>query len=275
MSTRPVLSTTTPLTPIIDPNGQMSFAWIKWFQNVQNVINSSLDQNGNIVGNIDSGAGITGRSGTIGQILGNIDDGGVVTEDGIDFSRIYINQNINFIADGVGSPIAGGKAAFAAFIASDPTIGEMLVYNGTDWLPVPAPESLAEVTHEWLDSYDSTTGLFTQSQPAFADVSGVLSPSQIPPPTTISLGGVEAIVPVAHTWINQIDTAGVPHLSQPAFTDILGVLTAAQLPANVPVVSFGTGAPSGSSTEGYIYFDTTGSPYHGYVFHSGAWEIFS
>jgi hypothetical protein len=44
--------------------------------------------------------------------------------------------------------------------------------------------------------------------------------------------------------------------------------------ANAPVVSFGTGAPAGTATEGDLYFDTTGSPYHGYVWH-GAWQIFS
>jgi hypothetical protein len=45
--------------------------------------------------------------------------------------------------------------------------------------------------------------------------------------------------------------------------------------AAAPTVSFGIGAPGGTSNEGYLYFDTTGSPYHGYVWHSGAWHIFS
>lgn len=41
------------------------------------------------------------------------------------------------------------------------------------------------------------------------------------------------------------------------------------------VVSFGSGAPTGTTDEASIYFDTSGSPYHGYVFHSGAWHQFS
>jgi len=63
--------------------------------------------------------------------------------------------------------------------------------------------------------------------------------------------------------------------AEPAFSDISGVLAAVQLPAAVPVVSFGSGAPSGSSVEGYIYFNTGVSPYAGYVYHSSAWQAFS
>lgn len=58
-------------------------------------------------------------------------------------------------------------------------------------------------------------------------------------------------------------------------SSISGAISATQLPASVPVVGFGVGAPAGSSIEGYIYFDTTGTPYHGYVYHSSAWVQFS
>ena len=82
--------------------------------------------------------------------------------------------------------------------------------------------------------------------------------------------------PTSHEWLASYNAAtGVFTLSQPDFTDISGSLGVGQLPSNVPQVSFGTGAPSGISTEGFIYFDTTGSPYHGYVFHSAAWNQFS
>lgn len=91
----------------------------------------------------------------------------------------------------------------------------------------------------------------------------------------------QPIVPVtftspAHQFVVSYNAAtGAFTSAQPDFTDISGSLAAGQLPASVPVVSFGTGAPVGSSTEGYIYFDTTGGPYHGYVFHSSAWNQFS
>lgn len=91
----------------------------------------------------------------------------------------------------------------------------------------------------------------------------------------------EPLVPItigasAHLWLNSYDsTTGLFTATQPAFTDISGSLAGGQLPANVPVVSYGAGAPAGSSTESFFYFDTTGSPYHGYVYHSGAWQQFS
>lgn len=35
------------------------------------------------------------------------------------------------------------------------------------------------VSHQWLASYDATTGLWTQTQPAFTDISGTTTPSQL------------------------------------------------------------------------------------------------
>jgi len=81
---------------------------------------------------------------------------------------------------------------------------------------------------------------------------------------------------IAGEWLRSYNALiGAFTASQPAFSDISGNLAAAQLPVGVPVVSFGAGAPSGSSTEGYCYFDTIPSPYSGYVYHSGAWHAFS
>lgn len=102
----------------------------------------------------------------------------------------------------------------------------MVIFNGTNWQTSDAllAKNTPLVTHNWLDSYDSSTGLFGQSQPSFSDVSGLLDVSQ--------------------------------------------------LPADVPVVSFGAGAPGGSASEGYLYFDTTLATYAGYVWHSGVWNPF-
>ena len=37
------------------------------------------------------------------------------------------------------------------------------------------PQTIAKVTHQWLDSYTAGTGLFTQSQPGFPDIAGPFS----------------------------------------------------------------------------------------------------
>lgn len=57
-----------------------------------------------------------------------------------------------------------------------PNGGAFIYFDGTSfWAPfipiVPATKTV--VAHQWLASYDATTGLFTQSQPVIADVSGL------------------------------------------------------------------------------------------------------
>ena len=44
---------------------------------------------------------------------------------------------------------------------------------------------------------------------------------------------------------------------------------------SLPATTYGVGAPAAVAFEGDQYFDTTGSPYHGYVYHLGAWKQFS
>lgn len=66
-----------------------------------------------------------------------------------------------------------------------------------------------------------------------------------------------------------------PQTGQAAFQWIKWFQGVQQSIASAPTVSFGAGAPGGTSNEGYLYFDTTGSPYHGYVWHLGAWQQFS
>lgn len=262
--------------PIVDPGtGKMTWTFMKWFQDATTRIQSSLDQSGQFNGTIAASTKVGSRPEGIGTTLQNIDSSGIITAGGIDFSRSYANKDTDHINDGSGNPLAGGKTAYSALVASSPTAGKGIIYNGSAWVLTILPITLAKVAHQWIDSYNSTTGTFTQSQPAFTDISGTVAASQLPTPTTSTLGGIQAVNSVAHQWISWIDSSGVPHLSQPAFSDVSGSLAAGQLPASVPVISFGTGAPAGSSTEGYIYYDTTGSPYHGYVYHSGAWHQFS
>lgn len=45
-----------------------------------------------------------------------------------------------------------------------------------------APANTPAVAHEWTNSYNSSTGAFTQSQPAFGDISGTASWAQLPNP---------------------------------------------------------------------------------------------
>lgn len=120
-------------------------------------------------------------------------------------------------------------------VASPPTTGHMATFTKstnswslTDGGAVPV--TLAAVAHNFLTSYTSTTGLFTQAQPAFTDISGTAAAAQLPNPTSSSLGGVESLAATTHQWINTISTSGVPASTQPAFTDVSGNLGTAQAP---------------------------------------------
>lgn len=161
-----VVSNALPSEPIVDPQtGRPSFAWIKWFQGVGNTVNRGFDQQGNYQGPIGANATIAGRQ-FLSTIIQNLTSAGLLSSD--------------FVTDGAGSPIIGGKTAYAALIASAPASGQTLRFNGTVWLPVALAESIAKSLHQWLDSYDAASGVFTQSQPSFVDLAGTANPSQLP-----------------------------------------------------------------------------------------------
>jgi len=62
----------------------------------------------------------------------------------------------------------------------------MAFYDGANWWiwyvqssgGVP-PLNTPAVAHEWIDAYDSSTGIFTQTQPAFSDISGEIAVAQV------------------------------------------------------------------------------------------------
>jgi hypothetical protein len=60
--------------------------------------------------------------------------------------------------------------------------GIVLSYDGVNFWAEPTspePQNTPAVPNEWLDSYDSSTGAFGQSQPAFTNISGVAATDQI------------------------------------------------------------------------------------------------
>ena len=80
-------------------------------------------------------------------------------------------------------------------------------------------EPYSAVAHQWINAVGSN-GAPSSTQPAFSDISGTVSPSQLPTPTATTLGGVKSQAAIAHQWINGIDTTGSPSTSQPADSDL-------------------------------------------------------
>ena len=246
-------------SPIVNKDGTATWEFLKILQDWSLRITNSLDILGQFIGELNQDTQISGRGGTIGTALQNVTPGGVVQPAGITPA----------------SPVAQGG---------------VILPNGA------ATNALGSAALAETSQFDMA-GSAAQAQAnaeAFAGnaanlSSGTLSPDRLPAPTTNSLGGVLALVETPSQWVNAISVTGRPQTSQPGFADLTGAataaqlpdlsalngqITAAQLPANSPVVSFGAGAPSAASTEGYLYFDTTATPYVGYVYHSGAWAQF-
>lgn len=74
-------------------------------------------------------------------------------------------------------------------------------------------QTIANATHKWLNSYNATTGLFTQTQPDYSDLTGTpIQPSSAGPTT--------------HQFVTAYNAStGVFTLAQPAYTDISGTPT--------------------------------------------------
>jgi hypothetical protein len=101
-----------------------------------------------------------------------------------------------------------------------PGVMALIQYDGTNWNAgtIQVPVTFGSVAHEWLKTYDSVTGLFTSTRPAYSDLTGLPQ-----------LANTKA--PVSHEWLASYDaTTGNFTQSQPDFTDISGNLSTAQLP---------------------------------------------
>lgn len=70
----------------------------------------------------------------------------------------------------------------------------ILQFDGTNWnaATIEVPVTFNAISHEWLRSYDSTTGLFTASQPDFTDLSGQIAPATQIPASGVTAGSYEA-----------------------------------------------------------------------------------
>lgn len=169
---RPASTFVAARVPIVDGNKMATWNFLKILQDWDTKLANGLNSIGQITQDIPAATKIIGR-GAIGLILQFIDDGGQVLAGGIDFARAYINKDTDHIADGAGSPLAGGRAAEIALVTSPPT-----------------PEA-----SKWVNGL--VAGVFTKTQPAFTDISGTATAAQVPTLSALSGQITQAQLPAA------------------------------------------------------------------------------
>ena len=157
-SRQPVVSSTIPNTALVDPKtGQIQFGWLKWFQQISQVINTSLNQGGTFEGEIGPSATLEGNT-TIAALLQNLGPTGEI-------AFLFVS--------GVATPTQIGTGV--------PAAGEYVDGGTGAWTALPVvPTSAAAVPHAWIASYNAATGVFTLTQPDFADLSGAATAAQVP-----------------------------------------------------------------------------------------------
>jgi hypothetical protein len=158
-------------SPIVDKDGNATFAFLKILQQWNTQLQNGLTLLGQLKGEIDAATIITGRTEGIGTTVGHIDATGAALAPMVDFSRPYLNKTTDNITDGTGSPLAGGVVAHQALVASAPVVGQVLVFGGTTWDP---------------------------SHPGFAGLSGTINPATQMPASGVTPG----TYPLASVTVN-------------------------------------------------------------------------
>lgn len=115
--------------------------------------------------------------GSTGAPVGLGNPGSIYTrEDGGDGTTLYVSEGTTWV------PITHNLASL-----EDVTVGALadadvlrFELSSGKWKNAVAAKVKTFIASKWLDSYDPTTGLFTASQPAFSDISGVAVAGQLP-----------------------------------------------------------------------------------------------
>ena len=129
--------------------------------------------------------------------------------------------------------IASYNAATGAFAVAQPTFLNLGGTASDAQLATAYSGVGACSANTWASTLIRNTAP-TCTQPAFSNIAGSVAASQLPGPTTTTLGGIQAVSPISHQWVNSISTSGIPALSQPTFADVSGTVSLTQLPLVIP-----------------------------------------
>lgn len=118
--------------------------------------------------------------------------------------------------------------------------------------PTGIPGNTPPVAHEWIDSFDSSSGMFHQSQPAFTDISGVATTAQIGTGTPAAgkyvdgAAGAWTALPVVPATLAAV--TGKYVVSYNAGTGALSLSTATGISATIVTAALTVGGTQGSQT---------------------------
>lgn len=123
---------------------------------------------------------------TADYILQQSDFGGLVVFSGTGPYALTLNNGISRPFFGAALNLSSGNitvAPVSPYLVNNlvsvtvlPTQWIFYWFDGVNWWALDLqmwPVTKVLVAHQWLDSYDASTGLFTASKPAFSDISGV------------------------------------------------------------------------------------------------------
>lgn len=111
--------------------------------------------------------------------------------------------------------------------------------------------------HSWISSFNNGEPVLTQ--PSFADLSGTLPPSMIPPSSATSPGGVYSYTSPASQFMYVLDGTGHFVSRQPSFLDVAGVAAPTQLPFPAPASIGGVKSYSAPAGQFLTGVDVTGT----------------
>lgn len=134
---------------------------------------------------------VNNQTGTAYEVQ-DVDYGGIVTFSNQNPVAVVLNSAVRqywFAAvENLGAGVVTltpqqGTVNGVASIGLSANMGAWLFFDGVNWWAMTIPAQPITITANpkiYLTGYNSTTGLFTEAQPAFTDLQGMAAPSQVP-----------------------------------------------------------------------------------------------
>lgn len=134
-------------------------------------------------------AAVNDQTGQTAYTVQSSDNGSLVVLNDASAIAVTLNSVVTapyfvFIANqGTGTATLTASGGVINGITSVPGGSSVIAFfDGSNWwiwaVSFVSPNNTPAVTHEWLKSFNSTTGAFTQTQPAFTDISGIATVAQ-------------------------------------------------------------------------------------------------